>query len=65
MLAIDRRGVLALTAVLPFAGATKALAQGAAAGPPAAPNDTVQNELDALVAQTGFPGAIAAVRSAS
>ena len=31
MFAIDRRGVLALTAVLPFAGAAKALAQGAAA----------------------------------
>ena len=31
MLAIDRRGMLALTAVLPFAGATRALAQGAAA----------------------------------
>ena len=37
MLAIDRRSVLALTAVLPLAGATKALAQGAAAaGSPAA-----------------------------
>jgi len=31
MLAIDRRGILALSAVLPFAGATQALAQGAAA----------------------------------
>jgi oligoendopeptidase F len=39
MLAIDRRGILALSAVLPFAGATRALAQGAAAavsGSPAA-----------------------------
>ncbi|HEY1118280.1 MAG TPA: serine hydrolase domain-containing protein, partial [Acidimicrobiales bacterium] len=46
------------------ASLTPAVAATSPAGSPAAPNDTVQQELDALVAQTGFPGAIATVRDA-
>jgi len=50
------------------ASLTPAFAAGSPAGPTAgstaAPDDTVQQELDALVSQTGFPGVIATVRDA-
>lgn len=52
----------AAAAALATAGLAAFLIPAVAAGPPAAPNDTVQKELDALVSQTGFPGAIATVR---
>lgn len=63
----------AVAAVLATAGLAASLAPAVAgspadtpaatrAGSAAAPNDVVQQELDALVSQTGYPGAIATVR---
>lgn len=66
-LAHQRLRSTAAAAVLATAGLAASLSPAVATGSPveaSAPNDAIQQELDALVSETGFPGAIATVRDA-